>query len=156
MVASGRTRNQFRQVRSRISEWVPRSSRTCADQSRRADAKWIFGYRQLDGGRNPVAREDRTVGSGGRSILSATCAFAPRDALCRERIVAHHRPQLFGSASELAYSSKMETRRRLPAPSVGFAEGNDWRANDGLVSEVSKNNHSLGHVHHNLMKSRRA
>jgi hypothetical protein len=90
VVAGWRTRNCLGSFRSGVSQHFPRSPRTGANQSSCPDAKRICRHRQLDGGRNPLARKDRTVSASRLLVLHPTHAVAPRDAVCRERIVAHH------------------------------------------------------------------
>lgn len=83
-----------------------------------------------------MAREDCAFGFGARFIAGTANATATRDTVRRERIVANHRSGLFGSAGELADPSKVETGRCLPAPPIGFAQRDNWRANDGVVSAL--------------------
>lgn len=136
LVARGRARHLLRQVRSRVCERIPRSSRAGTNQGCAAFAKWVHWNRELDGGRNSLAREDCAGDFGERVVWNATGALVPGDTVCRERIAPDHRSRFLRAAARLADPSKVEEGRCLSASSVAFAQGDNWRTNDRLVSAL--------------------
>ena len=135
-MANGRTGDRLGTIRLQISGRISRSACARADQSGCAPANRLLRNRQLDGGRNSVAREDCTVGSSGPIILGAARQIVSRNTLRRRRIAPHHQPELRRSAAELADPSKVETRRRLPATWFAVTKRNDWRPNNRVVSAL--------------------
>ena len=135
-MANGRTGDRLRTIRSQISGRVSRSACTRADQGGCAPANRLLRNRQLDGRRNSLAREDSAIDSSGPIILDAARQIVSRNTLRRPRIAPHYQPEVRRTAAELADPSKVETRRRLPATWFAVTKRNDWRSNDGVVSEV--------------------
>ena len=81
-------------------------------------------------GKNPAVEAGRQI-----KRTRARSAF-PGDEICCARIATHHRPGRFEFAGELVDPSTLERRWEMSATQNAVAPGDDWRSNDGLVSEV--------------------
>src|SRR2546423_1870617 len=152
LVARRRTGHPLHCIRSEILRRISQASRASADQIGFASAKRIRRHRQLDGGRNSLARKARASTSRRQPVVRSTRSFISRDSLRRDRIAPHHQSGIWGSPARLVDPSKMETRRDLSAASNAAAQSDDRRAEHPPGSARS----APGHVYHDFVKSTRA
>lgn len=107
-----------------------------AHQSITAPSKRVSGNRQLDGGRNSVARGNRTSQSHRPPQAHRTKSPVEGSSIRRARGARKNRERFWRSTQRLALSRALEWQRPMPKTQNTAEAGNDWRQDNCLVFEV--------------------
>ncbi|CAA9267801.1 MAG: Formamidopyrimidine-DNA glycosylase, partial [uncultured Chthoniobacterales bacterium] len=136
LVERGRAGDRLAGFQRSLRLRIPEAPPPRADQSSAPAAERISRRRQLDGGRNPLARSHRTIDAQRGSDGGAADRVSPRHAIRVARGAAHHWQRQCRPAGLVAHPLQMEIRRRLPARRHSARACHHRRPHDRVVRKL--------------------